>query len=51
MSSSITADFSKSADRARHVSTELPLEESTRDNLAYVRGAYQRAGTAQSDDT
>jgi sugar phosphate isomerase/epimerase len=31
-------------------STELPLEERTRDNLAYVRSAYQRAFTAQSDD-
>ena len=31
-------------------STELPLEERIRDNLAYVRGAYQRAITAQSDD-
>jgi sugar phosphate isomerase/epimerase len=28
-------------------STELPLEERTRDNLAYVRAAYQRAVTTQ----
>jgi sugar phosphate isomerase/epimerase len=28
-------------------STELPLEERTRDNLAYVRGAYERAVSAR----
>lgn len=31
-------------------SIEVPLEERTRDSLAYVRGAYQRAILAQSDD-